>query len=163
LFQKLALAQGPQKIFFHVRKFFSGNRLARDQNQIHGTLELMLVQPITFPQEPPRAAALDRRPDFFAGDDSDATGRARHQWQKICNETAADHPLTLQSSPREIAFFFQATGTGQKQPGRRRCGHAELNRGQAFAANAAAIGESGFPALAGITIQKAMLPSAADF
>jgi len=38
-----------------------------------------------------------------------------------------------------------------------------LNRRQAFAAHAAAIGKRGFAALARIAVKKSVLPSAADF
>src|SRR5438309_2201191 len=92
--------------------------------------------------------------------------RTRRQNLPVGNETTACQPTTFPSHPREIPGLFQAH-PAPEQAARLRlvfCHAAPtpLNRGQALTAIAAAIGQGGLPALAGITIQESVLPFAAN-
>ena len=163
IFQKLRAVQRRQKILFHLRKFFSGDGIARDQNQFHRLRELMLMLPETFPQQTPRAVTLDCTADFFARDNAQFRLRAVRQPLPVGDETTQDKSLTLLADARKIAARPDARGAAQtfrRFSGRR---HAKSNRRQAFAAVAAAVGQRGLAALARIAVEKSVLAFAADF
>jgi hypothetical protein len=77
--------------------------------------------------------------------------------------------LALLPDAREIAALREARGAVEPQAFRRFGGRwrrramAGSNRRQAFAAHAAAVGQRGLAALAGIAVEKSVLPFAADF
>ena len=119
IFQKLRAVQRRQKILFNLRKFFPGDGISRDQNNFNGLREFMLVLPETFPQQAPRAIALDRAADFFARDNSQFRLRAVWQPLPVGDETAKREPLPLLPDAREIAARPDARGATQVF---RRCG-----------------------------------------
>ncbi len=155
-------AQRGEKILFHPGKSFSGNRIARDQNQFHRLREFMLMPPETFAEQPPGAAAVRRVADFFAGDDAEPGRGAVGQLVPVGDEAAEREPFALLPDAREIAALREPRRAAQAQAFRRR-GFTKSNRRQAFAAHAAAVGQRGLAALGGIAVQKPVLAFAADF
>jgi hypothetical protein len=123
----------------------------------------MLMLPETFPQQTARAVPFHGTADFFAGDDAQPGFRAFRQSLPVGDKTAHDEPLALLPDAREITARPNACGAAQafRRFGGR--GHAKSNRRQAFAAVAAAVGQCGLAALAGIAVQKPVLTFAADF
>ena len=123
----------------------------------------MLMLAETLPQQPTRAISLDRAPDFFTRDHPQFGRKTIGQFAPVGDETTKHHPLALQPEAREIAARPDARGAAQTF---QRCGgrgHAKSNRRQAFAAVAAAVGQRGLAALAGIAVKKPVLAFATDF
>jgi len=119
--------------------------------------------PETFPQQAARAVPFHGAADFPAGDDTQPGLRTFGQSLPVGDETTEHHPLALQPEACEIAARPDARGAAQTF---RRCsgrGHAKSNRRQAFAAVAAAVGQRGLAALAGIAVKKPVLAFATDF
>jgi hypothetical protein len=162
LFEQAGAAQGRQKVFLHVGKFFPGNRIACDQNDFNGLRHFALMLPETFPQQTTRAIPLDGTADFFARDHAQFGFRPVRQPLPIGDETAQDEPLTLLPDARKIAARPDARGAAQAFRRFGGSGHAKSNRRQAFATVAAAVGQRGFAALARITVEKSVLAFAAD-
>ena len=134
----------------------------------------MLVQSKTFAEQTPRAAAFRRAADFFARDDAELWRRAVGQSVPVRNQAAEREPLALLPDTREIAALREPRSAAQSQSRRagawrrrtfrRFSGHEHgSNRRQAFASHAAAIGQRGLAAFARITVEKSVLPFAADF
>ena len=123
----------------------------------------MLMLPETFPQQTARAVTFHGTADFFARDDAQLWFRPVRQSLPVGDETAEDEPLALLPDAREITALLDARGAAQafRRFGGR--GHAKSNRRQAFAAVAAAVGQRGLAALAGIAVEKSVLAFAADF
>ena len=119
--------------------------------------------PETFPQQAPGAVPLDGAADFFAGDDSQPGLRTFRQSLPVGDETAEHDPLPLLPDAREIAARPDARGAAQAFRWFGGRGHAKSNRCQAFAAVAAAVGQRGLAALAGIAVEKSVLAFATDF
>ena len=67
-FQQARTIERGEKILFHRRKTFSGNRIARDQNEFHRLRKFVLMLPETFAEQSPRPIARDGATDFFARD-----------------------------------------------------------------------------------------------
>jgi hypothetical protein len=124
ILQKLRPVQRREKILFHVREFFSGDGIARDQNQFHRLRKFMLVLPETFAQQTPRAAALHRTANFFARDHAEFRRRAVGQPVPVGDEAAEHEPLALLPDTREIAALREARGAVEPQAFRRFGGHA---------------------------------------
>ena len=140
----------------------------------------MLMQPETFAEQPPRAAAGDRVADALACDDAELRRCAIRQAVPVGDETAERQAFALLPHAREIpvlpksqvAAQTQASGPALRERLIPLCGSVwglggherrVLNRRQAFASHAAAIGQRGFAALARIAVKKSVLPFAADF
>ena len=133
----------------------------------------MLMPPETFAEQPTGAAAGNRVADAPAGNDTEFRRRAVRQAVPVGDETAECQTLALLPHAHEIPVLPESRITAQAlAPGGWRLaaggwglgGHERrLNRRQAFAAHAAAIGKRGFAALARIAVKKSVLPSAADF
>jgi len=126
IFQKLCAVQRREKIFFHVGKFFSGDGIARDQDQFHRLRKFMLMQTETFAEQTPRAAACDGAADFFARDDPQFRRRAAGQFVPIGNQAALRQPFALHSDAREIAALREPRAAVQTQAFRRCGGHFEI-------------------------------------
>ena len=75
----------------------------------------MLVLAEAFPEQAPRAAALDSSPDFPARDDAEFWRRAFRQAVPIGDEAALCKTLALLPDPREIAVLSEARGAAQSQ------------------------------------------------
>ena len=99
--------QHGEKILFHSGKILLGNRIPRDENQFNGLREFMLVQPETFTQQPPGAAADGRITDFFAGDDAEFGRAASRQFAPVGDEAAEHQTFALLPDAREIAILRQ--------------------------------------------------------
>ena len=113
--QQIRPVQRCQKIFFHLGEFFSGNGIARDQDQFHRLGQFMLVLPETFAEQPPGAAAFHRAADFPAGDDAQLGGDAVRQAVPVGDETALREPLALLPHAREIAVLTESQRAAQAQ------------------------------------------------
>ena len=146
----------------------------RDQHQFHRLGQFMLMLPETFAQQPPRPVAGDRVADAFARDHAQFRRCAVRQALPVGDQAAQRQPFALLPHPRKIAVLTESRGAAQPQasasgirPSASVWGRAgmntRLNRGQAFAAHAAAVGQRGLAALGGIAVEKSMLPFAADF
>lgn len=163
-FQQSRPVQRRQKIFFNVGKLFFRDGISRDQNNFDRLRQFILMPPETFAEQPPRAIALHRAAYFFARDDAQFWFCAVGQFIPICNQTTLREAAALLPDPREIATLRQPRVAAKAQAFRRFGGHArKLNRRQAFASDAAAIGERGFAALGRIAVEKSVLPFASDF
>ena len=79
----------------------------------------MLVQPETFAEQPPGAAAGRRVADFFARDHAQFGRGAVGQPAPIGDETAEHEPLPLLPHPHEIAALREARLASQTQAIRR--------------------------------------------
>ena len=108
-----------EKIFFHSRKIFSGDRIAGDQNQIHRLNKLMLMEPETFTQQAPSAAATRGIADFFGGNDAQSGRAAFRQPVPISDETTEHEALAPLPDTREIATLRESRGAAQAQAFRR--------------------------------------------
>ena len=115
IFQQTRAAQRRQKILFDLRKFFSGNGIARDQDQFDRLRQFMLVLPETFAQQTPRAAAFHRAADFFARDDAQFWCRAVRQPVPIGDETTEREALPLLPHAREIAALLKPRGAAKRR------------------------------------------------
>ena len=111
-----------EKILFHLRKTATGNRRPRDEYQFHRLREFMLVQPETFAEQAPGAAALNRSADFFARHHTQPW-RAGGQFVPVGDEAALREPFALLPHPREIPALPEARGASQPQAFRRFRGH----------------------------------------
>jgi hypothetical protein len=123
----------------------------------------VLVQPETFPQQPSRPASFHCIANLAAGHHSQPCRRIFGEQKPVHNQTTADRPFSFRFGLKKIASQFQPAGMGETKRARRLDAHAKLNRRQTLASDAAAIGQSGFAALGGVTIQKTVLPFAANF
>src|SRR5439155_23081404 len=100
--------------------------------------------------------------EFATGNDAEpraCTGRRRCP---IGNQATGGQPLPLLLELGEVAALFQAHGLGQSAR-RPLGGHRKADRGEAIAAQATPVPQSGTTAFAGIAAQKAVLPLAANF
>ena len=123
----------------------------------------MLMLPETFPQQTARAVSFHGTANFLARDHSESGSRPVGQPLPVGDEATEHDALPQLPDPCEIAARPNARGAAQafrRFDGR---GHAKSNRGQAFAAVAAAVGQRGLAALAGIAVKKPVLAFAADF
>jgi hypothetical protein len=100
--------------------------------------------------------------DFFTRDNTQFWLRPVRQSLPVGDETTKHDPLPLLPDAREMAARPDARGAAQTFRWFGGRGHAKSNRRQAFAAVAAAVGQRGLAALAGITVQKPVLAFAAD-
>ena len=126
----------------------------------------MLMPTEALAEQPPRTTAFHRTTDFPAGDNAEFWCCADRQFVPVGDETTLCEPLSLLPDAHEITILTEAHGATQ---GCRRFGDSAgmnargLNRGQAFASDAAAVAQRGFAALARIAVKKSVLPFAADF
>ena len=111
--------QGGEKILFNSGKILLDDGIARDQNQIYRLRKIMLVQPETFAEQPPGAAAGWRIADFFAGDDPEFGRGTVGQFAPIRDETAQNQPFPPLPDAREIAALCEPRGAAQAQALRR--------------------------------------------
>jgi hypothetical protein len=171
---KTGLSQDHKIVFFHVGKFFARNRIARHQDHFHRLRQVMLVQPETFAQQAPGAAALHRAANLFAGDHAEPWRCAGGQLVPVGNQAALRQPFTGLAHPCKFTALGQARRPAQAQTSGiwhsgtvvwRRRGHdaRDLNRRQAFAARATAAGKRGTAALGGRAGKEPVLAFAADF
>src|SRR5258706_2523909 len=118
--------------------------------------------PKTSPQHPRGRVAPPCTADLFARNDPKLWFRPCGHRLPVGDEAAEREPLALLPDARKIAALLNARGAAQAF---RRFGRhcAKSNRRQAFAAHAAAVGQRGLAALAGITVQKPVLALATDF
>src|ERR1035441_5035363 len=107
-FEHARALQRRQKILFHLGKTAAGNGIARDQNQFNGLREFMLVQPETFAEQPPGAAAGRRVADFLARDHAKFGRGTVGQFAPVRDETAEREPLALLPETHEIAALREA-------------------------------------------------------
>jgi hypothetical protein len=132
------------------------------------------VQPETFAQQAPCAAALHRAANLFAGDYPEPGRCAGGQLVPVGNQAALRQPFAGLAHPREFTALRQSRRPAQAQtsgiwhPGTgvwQRRGHdaRNLNRRKPFAARATAAGEGGAAALGGLAGKKSVLAFAADF
>ena len=163
LFQQTGALQGRQIILLHFCKRPAGDGIPRDQNNFNGLGQFMLMLPETFPQQTARTIALHSTADFFTRDHAQFWLRPVRQSLPVGNETTEYDPLPLLPDAREMAARPDARGAAQTFRWFGGRGHAKSNRRQAFAAVAAAVGQRGLAALAGIAIEKSMLAFATDF
>lgn len=124
----------------------------------------MLMRAENLAHQPPRPVAHHRAADFFAGHHSEPCHRVRRQPSPVGDQTTQHCALPLLPRPREIASLFQTLRTREAQPFRRCRGHGakRLNRRQAFAAHAPAVGQNGLAALGRVPVQETVLSSAPD-
>ncbi len=168
VFQQTCAPQDGQEILFHSGQTFSGNRVARHEDEFNRFGQFMLVQPETFAQQAAGTTAFHRPADFFAGHHAKFGRHAFGQTVPIGNEAAENKALAGLTDPREIAILRQARQAAEAQAFRRFSVHdARAENGlygrQAFAAYATAIGQRGLAALGGITVQKPVLAFATNF
>jgi len=123
VFEQPDAVERRKKILFHVRKIFSGDGIARDQDQFHRLRKFVLVQPETFAEQTPGAAAHRRAADFFARDDAEFGRKAGGQLVPVGDETAQHEPFALPPDAREIAALREARRAAQAQAFRRRGVH----------------------------------------
>ena len=133
-FQQPRAAHGAQKIFFHVRQTLAGDGIARDQDEFHRWRDLVLVQPETFPEQPPGAVADDGTTDLFAGDHAEFQRFAVRKPVPVRDQAAEHqafaflphaHKITVLGEP-PIAAQAQArrAGAGRRRT-LRRCAHKD--------------------------------------
>jgi hypothetical protein len=163
LFQQTGTPQGGQIILLHFRKRPAGDGIPRDQDDFDGLGQFMLMLPETFPQQTPRTVAVHGAADFFARHDTQFRFCTVRQPLPVGDETAEYDALPLLPDACEITAWPDARGAAQTFRWFDGRGHAKSNRRQAFAAVAAAVGQRGLPALAGIAVEKPVLAFAADF
>jgi len=164
ILQKSRPAQCGEVILFHAGKSLVRDGRARDQHQIHRTGQFILMKPERLSHQSPRSIANNRIADLATGDDAQARYRTRWQRQPVRDEAAQNQTLPLLPRARKIAAQLDVHRWDELQALGRRSGHCadRLNRRQAFAAHAAAIGQSGLAALGAATIEETVLPFAAN-
>ena len=79
----------------------------------------MLVQPETFAEQPPGAAAGRRIADFFAGDDTEFWAFTVGKFGPIRDETAQNEPFSPLPDARKIAVLREPRRATQAQALRR--------------------------------------------
>jgi len=119
VFEQTRTAEHGEKILFDSGKILLGNRVARDQNQFHRPREFMLMQPETFAEQSPGAAAGGRIADFFAGDDAEFWHGAVGQFVPVRDETAEHEAFPALAHACEIAVLREPRRTSQTQAFRR--------------------------------------------
>lgn len=119
VFQQTRAFQHREKIFFHVRKKFSRNGIARDQNQFHRLRQFMLMQAETFAEQTPGAAALRRAADFFARDDAEFGRGTGRQLVPVGDEAAEGEAFALLPDARKIAALREPRTAAKAQAFRR--------------------------------------------
>lgn len=126
--------------------------------------QFMLMLPVTFTQQTPRAAANDRAANFFARDHSEAGERPSGSLFQF----AMRQPKASRSPCWRTCENTRAAPIRAERPRRRRFGDAagmtrESNRRETFAARAPATGQGG-PTAPGLAAgKKSVLTFAADF
>ena len=119
VFQQLGTMQGGEKILFNSGKILLDDGIARDQNQIYRLRKIMLVQPETFAEQPPGAAAGWRIADFFAGDNAELRAFTGGKLAPIGNEAAQHEPFSPLPDARKIAVLRKPRRAAQAQALRR--------------------------------------------
>ncbi len=119
VFQQLGAVQRGEKILFHPGKILLDDGIARHQNQFHRLRKIMLVQPETFAEQPPGAAASRRIADFFAGDDAEFRAFTVGKLGPIGDETAQNEPFPLLPDAHKIAVLREPRWAAQAQALRR--------------------------------------------
>jgi len=119
VFEQSRAVERGEKILFDFGKIFLGDGIPRDQNQFHRPREFMLMQPETFAEQPPGAAAGRRIADFFAGDDAELGRGTVGQMVPVGDEAAQHEAFTALADAREIAALREPRRTAQAQAFRR--------------------------------------------
>ena len=119
IFQQIRAAQGGEKVLFHARKTFSGNRITRHENQIHRLGKIVLMPPETFTEQATGAAAIRGIADFFTRHDTQPGRGSFRQFIPVGNEAAEHEALPVQPDAREIAALREPRGAAQTQAFRR--------------------------------------------
>ena len=119
VFQQLGAVQRGEKILFHSGKILLHDGIARHQNQIHRLRKIVLVQPETFAEQPPGAAAGRRVADFLAGDDAKFRAFTVGKFGPVGNQTAKHQSFTFLPDARKIAALREPRRAAQAQALRR--------------------------------------------
>jgi hypothetical protein len=138
--------------------------LAGDENQISGTRKVRAMFSEYLAQKAFDTVSGHGGSDSFGNHQSDARAMARHGGSPIENETTGGEASAFSFDPLEIAPLFNASRWGKAKSRSTSWlgGHEGSDGCEAFAANAAAIGQDAFAAFAGIAIQKSVLAFTPD-
>ena len=120
-FQQVRPVKRRQEIPFHFGKIFSSDGITRDQHQFDRLGKVMLVQPETFAQQPPRPAARHRAANLAARYDAQLRRRAFRQSIPVGDETAQREPLSLLPHAGKIALLPEPGRPAQPQASGTRC------------------------------------------
>ncbi len=119
VFEQTRTAERGEKILFDPGKIFFRNGVARDQNQFHRLREFVLMQPETFAEQSPGAAAGRSIANFFAGDDTKPGRETVGQFVPVRDEATEHEAFPALAHAREIAVLREPRRTAQTQAFRR--------------------------------------------